>query len=903
MFIKRGSAVLMEKVTVEDWRNQVVASALDQEEAMEALPFNLDTENFLYVRARAVSSGEKWGPNGNGDFFPKAELEKSYRTFIGRGIYLDHQSDLVENAVGIILDAVWHPKEEYVECLLAIDKQANNDVARKIENKIVDSVSMGAMVAECTCSICGEMATSEDEYCEHLANYMGRELRGKKVYAVNEGINFYELSLVSVPAEANAKILSRVAGQKTDFRSFIKNNDYREFVRKEGEQEVKKKADDILNIEAEPPEEKIAPPKVEPPKAGPPVPPGKKELEAGPLNIDKLVNRKVDQEVEKMVADKVRQVLDQEKIEKKIDQALGGDITTDVKERVQEKVPGAAAAPTPPAAPVDELPKDEPPKDEAPKIDEEKEKSEASLKGKIARVIKGVFGDKSEDEDDKSDDDIGDDKKLPFLDDIKDDKGDKDKEPGEAKGVELGDGYSVKSKKVGPDTKLVELYDRGKALGVYTESAEGDAADVDAVSFYRTKFELDKITGTKAPDLKPKGPGLGLEKDEPKTEIPKGMIEKEVEQVKSSLEIKYVPGSKSDFSDSFFLAKKGRLRTVISAARLLSEDTRKRILAKELKTEVGKSTVTEKEYDITKGKTDGEMTVGTDPNQPSDVVDRSSDTSKTEVAKGTVTSKEYDITKGKVDNEVKLGEEPEQPEDIINKYGKLSKGSITMLAKLWKSKIRVVAKRVTKEAKVAGTGNYAREEVAPTATESPRRDGEYWAKEKVDVSPVAPGGSRGAEMKKYFGTYNTQTLSEGGEQQRALKIAKIQIKILKAKLTKVEHATTQAAKDALIKDIIATEEELGLISASEEDTMRLHQDEGMDINDANLKSYDIAKENEVESLNTLDVDALQKVKGMIERTGNKIVPEIEKKATHVPVLYREENLTTEEDELSRIWNL
>ena len=152
--------------------------------------------------------------NGNGDFFPEVELQENYKTFIRRGNYMNHQSDDISKAVGIILDAKYwsDPDTKYVECLLAVDK--SEPIADKIAKGIADSVSMGAIVERCVCSVCEKEATNEGEYCDHLRNHMGREYNGRKVYAINRGVNFYELSWVSVPANNSAKLLSIVASMK-----------------------------------------------------------------------------------------------------------------------------------------------------------------------------------------------------------------------------------------------------------------------------------------------------------------------------------------------------------------------------------------------------------------------------------------------------------------------------------------------------------------------------------------------------------------------------------------------------------------------------------------------------------------------------------------------------------------
>lgn len=214
MFRKFGSIISAEPTTAMEWRKLILASTVHGVEPMTALAeFDLDKDNFVYVRARAVSAGEYHGPNANHDFFGEGELKKSFRTFIRRGVYVNHKSDDPAGAIGIILDAIWHDDDrKYVECLMAIDRA--EPIAQKIEAGIANSWSIGCIVKKCECSVCGSIARSESEYCDHLANHLGREYNGKKVYSINKDLSFYELSNVTIPADSNAYTLQVFASKE-----------------------------------------------------------------------------------------------------------------------------------------------------------------------------------------------------------------------------------------------------------------------------------------------------------------------------------------------------------------------------------------------------------------------------------------------------------------------------------------------------------------------------------------------------------------------------------------------------------------------------------------------------------------------------------------------------------------
>lgn len=157
---------------------------------------------FVYAIARAVTADV---PNKNRDMFPLDEIKRAYTTFIGRNIFLDHNTKSVRNAVGKIIAAELREDEEgqtYVACLFKIDRELHPDIAHKIENGIIDSVSMGANLHHVECSRCHHFATKESEFCDHLRN-LGMY---SDVYSISHGVEFTELSLVSVPADPTAKM-------------------------------------------------------------------------------------------------------------------------------------------------------------------------------------------------------------------------------------------------------------------------------------------------------------------------------------------------------------------------------------------------------------------------------------------------------------------------------------------------------------------------------------------------------------------------------------------------------------------------------------------------------------------------------------------------------------------------
>lgn len=203
-------------------------------------PIKLEPERYLYMRNLSVTAEDWHGPNENGDGFPYEELEHNHMSFIGSRISIDHQDDII---VGMVLDSVLIPPQYadgkfksggLVENILAIDrKMVENSRFPKLidwieEEKITDT-SMGAHVGYTICSICGNVATDESEYCDHVMpenGFKGTLIKTssgdeKLCYESCRNVTFFEDAII-VPlhlgglaggegADTRAKFIERVA--------------------------------------------------------------------------------------------------------------------------------------------------------------------------------------------------------------------------------------------------------------------------------------------------------------------------------------------------------------------------------------------------------------------------------------------------------------------------------------------------------------------------------------------------------------------------------------------------------------------------------------------------------------------------------------------------------------------
>lgn len=142
--------------------------------------------------------------NANGDIFPEAELKLAYKKWVGKPLCKDHKSDTVDGMRGIIIDTYWDDKHKRIISLCALDKINDPDLARHVSTRVANCVSMGVAVARSICMECGNVATVESEYCNHV--------RGKTAYGeINVGLNPIELSIVMNGADRKAKVLEVLA--------------------------------------------------------------------------------------------------------------------------------------------------------------------------------------------------------------------------------------------------------------------------------------------------------------------------------------------------------------------------------------------------------------------------------------------------------------------------------------------------------------------------------------------------------------------------------------------------------------------------------------------------------------------------------------------------------------------
>lgn len=167
---------------------------------------------YLYTVVRAISARV----NQNYDGWPSEELKKSYKTFIGKPVFVNHENHDPSKARGVVVAAryVENGMDKYIEVVQEIDAGRFPKLAHEIKTGGLDSVSMGAEAGFTICSYCHNKATDLDDMCDHVRNHKGKTLSrfdrrtGNKedvlVFESCHKISFFELSYVFEPADETA---------------------------------------------------------------------------------------------------------------------------------------------------------------------------------------------------------------------------------------------------------------------------------------------------------------------------------------------------------------------------------------------------------------------------------------------------------------------------------------------------------------------------------------------------------------------------------------------------------------------------------------------------------------------------------------------------------------------------
>jgi hypothetical protein len=186
----------------------------------EGKVYNLEVEEDNCYVVNGISTHNC---NKNSDYFSEKELRECYHTFLDAHIFKNHANKDVANAIGSILKSEWNNEMKYVELLIKIDRQLAPTIVRGLEKGYTTDVSMGCRIKHSVCSICGNIAKTRADFCEHVRKMRNQVLPdGRRVFEYNIGPRFHDLSIVLNGADRTAKVVELV--KENTVRQKIANN-------------------------------------------------------------------------------------------------------------------------------------------------------------------------------------------------------------------------------------------------------------------------------------------------------------------------------------------------------------------------------------------------------------------------------------------------------------------------------------------------------------------------------------------------------------------------------------------------------------------------------------------------------------------------------------------------------
>ena len=199
---------------------------------------------YEYIHLVSVADGCTYGPNSRADFYngepceiqiPHPEkgcptivvldggISKYHDTFLkSGGVYTEHRNKHSVNppkSQGYIVAAAYNKPMKRGELIIGVNSDAWRDDLEKLSNGNPLKFSIGFDATRDRCSLCGHVAHTEDEHCEHVKMNPGQwDEQGNAVYMISDQGVYHDISRVRVPAERIAFSLRKVAsGETVDF--------------------------------------------------------------------------------------------------------------------------------------------------------------------------------------------------------------------------------------------------------------------------------------------------------------------------------------------------------------------------------------------------------------------------------------------------------------------------------------------------------------------------------------------------------------------------------------------------------------------------------------------------------------------------------------------------------------
>lgn len=178
---------------------------------------NLEREDdHIYALINALTAGEYYGPNRNGDYFPESALKRHHPTFVDHGyVYKHHKNKDPKKSMGRVIFSHYNDGMKRVELVVKLKKTHPDviSIVRDIRDGKIIKTSMGCKVPYDICCITNKKAKTRSEYSDYLKYQMGKILSdGRRVYAINDRPRFFDISIVTIPADPVSSFMGVFGG-------------------------------------------------------------------------------------------------------------------------------------------------------------------------------------------------------------------------------------------------------------------------------------------------------------------------------------------------------------------------------------------------------------------------------------------------------------------------------------------------------------------------------------------------------------------------------------------------------------------------------------------------------------------------------------------------------------------
>ena len=192
---------------------------------------------YEYIHLISVADGCTYGPNSRADFYngepteikiPQPEkgtpaviildggISKYHKTFMDAGgVYTEHRNKHSKNppkSQGYIVAQGYNKPMKRGELIIGVNDEAWRDDLERLANGTPLKFSIGFDANKDTCSLCGHVAHTEDEHCDHVKHDAGQwDKDGNVICMISDSGVYHDISRVRVPAEKIAFSLKKVA--------------------------------------------------------------------------------------------------------------------------------------------------------------------------------------------------------------------------------------------------------------------------------------------------------------------------------------------------------------------------------------------------------------------------------------------------------------------------------------------------------------------------------------------------------------------------------------------------------------------------------------------------------------------------------------------------------------------